>query len=174
MLTEIELQALVQRLERLEASAQLRAGWLQGSDERAKWAERELERMSERLQDLHERWEGQKVRIDRILGTCDDLLKRFEAWKAVGNEMGADVNRIDEDMSSCLTLISTHTGMFDTVYERVDDVEARLERHTQMLAHLTEMAGTLKEFMVEVKRILDIRPASELPGDEVPPASVQT
>ena len=40
--------------------------------------------------------EGQRVRIDRLLGGIDDLQKRFEAWKAVGNEMGATVAALQQ------------------------------------------------------------------------------
>lgn len=40
--------------------------------------------------------EGTKVRIERMLGTLDDLLKRFEAWKQIGNEMGETVKALQE------------------------------------------------------------------------------
>lgn len=49
------------------------------------------QRLSEELQGLRENFNGQKTRIDRQVGTMDDLLKRFEAWKTVGNEMGEEL-----------------------------------------------------------------------------------
>jgi hypothetical protein len=167
MLTETELESLKQRVELLESQVEVQRRKTSG----------ELERMSTRLQESHERWEGQKVRIDRILGTCDDLLKRFEAWKTVGNEMGQDVITLQEDSASMMTLLNTHTRMFDNAVERMDEHDERLERHRQMLAHMTELANTLKEFMHDIQRILDIRPGGSgergdaLHGDDLDPGS---
>jgi len=139
MTSETEIADLRQRLELVEST--LAGHRLKSSNE--------LERMSTRLQESHERWEGQKVRIDRILGTCDDLLKRFEAWKTVGNEMGEQVN-------DHAKVINTHTRMFDNAVERLDEHDERLERHYQMLTHFTELANTLKTFMREVQQILGV------------------
>jgi len=146
MTSETEIADLRQRLELVEST--LAAHRLKSSNE--------LERMSTRLQESHERWEGQKVRIDRILGTCDDLLKRFEAWKTVGNEMGEQVN-------DHAKVINTHTRMFDAAVERfeghadrLDGHDERLGRHYQMLTHFTELANTIKTFMREVQQILGV------------------
>jgi len=195
---EKQLQDLVQRIELLEATAQLRKGWLQGSDERLKAIDRRLDslvvghtdlssmlgaataegasweevvnrkfqqiqeeqlRLSTRLQDSHERWEGQKIRIDRILGTCDDLLKRFEAWKTVGNEMGETVNN--------------HQAMLKDLTEVAQSLNERLDVHREMLDALVALGKDVGQFMREIQRILAIEPPlvpAEPPGDgSVPP-----
>jgi chromosome segregation ATPase len=116
-------------------------------------------RLSTRLQDSHERWEGQKTRIDRILGTCDDLLKRFEAWKTVGNEMGETVNNHQ-------AVLQAHTELFKSLNER-------LELHRAMLDALAALGKDVGQFMREIQRILAIDPPlvpAEPPGDgSVPP-----
>jgi hypothetical protein len=111
--------------------------------------------VAQELQMTHQRWEGQKVRIDRILGTCDDLLKRFEAWKTVGNEMGRDVVALQK-------VVNTHTTMFDSIIERQD-------LQSKMLGNLVTMADDMRAFMREVQSILGTskpEPTSSHPGDE--------
>jgi len=164
MTSETEIADLRQRLELVEST--LAAHRLKSSNE--------LERMSTRLQESHERWEGQKVRIDRILGTCDDLLKRFEAWKTVGNEMGETVNRQGEDIGSCMTLLNTHTRMFDQTVEVTDALNARMDTHREMLETFSAMAEDLKGFMREVQQILGVKDEDRTDLAAVEPGSERT
>lgn len=53
--------------------------------------ERRIEQLEEALRMTRGMVEGSRVRVDRLLSTIDDLLKRFEAWKEIGNEMGETV-----------------------------------------------------------------------------------
>lgn len=62
--------------------------------------ERHNQDIARRLTELEMRTEGMRVRIDRIVGTTEDLLKRFEAWKSVGNEMGQDVMQLMDQVKT--------------------------------------------------------------------------
>jgi hypothetical protein len=58
--------------------------------------EKRLDQLEDTLRLTRGMVEGQHIRIDRMLGTLDDLLKRFEAWKQIGNEMGELVKTLQD------------------------------------------------------------------------------
>src|SRR5262245_60788410 len=99
------------------------AGMVRGLKERSEKIERELARLDVRMQDIAEIWRGVKYRIDRQTGTLDDLLRRFEAWKTVGNELGEQVN--------------AH--------------EQRLERHSKMHESALKALQDVKQVLTEIK-----------------------
>jgi hypothetical protein len=88
----------------------------------------------ERIQAWSERWRGMGERIERTQGSVEDLLKRFEAWKVTGNELGQQV----DDHHKVLNI---HTKMFD-------DQIATNERITGLFV---EARGMLDELLDVVR-----------------------
>jgi len=95
------------------------------------------------VQGWTERWEGTKVRIDRMTGTVDDLLQRFEAWKTVGNEIGAQMQALTET-------VKTHHEILD--------------RHTELHSRMGSYMTAVKEMLDEMRAAVVGEPKPEPPG----------
>lgn len=97
---------------------------------------RRIDVLEQRIIDTMSRTEGQRVRIERILSTVEDLLKRFEAWKVIGNEMGQNVNGVIESVEAMRELLHTHHEMWEkqselnkAMKELAEEVRMRLTVH---------------------------------------------
>jgi uncharacterized coiled-coil DUF342 family protein len=88
--------------------------------------ERRIDQLEEALRMTRGTVEGTKVRIDRLLGTIDDLLKRFEAWKEIGNEMG-------ETVEAMQAVQGNHEGLWEQQQKANKLVERFMEETEAML-----------------------------------------
>lgn len=96
--------------------------------------EEELLRLRARIQDVAENFGGQKLRIDRQVGTMDDLLKRFEAWKSIGNEMGEELK------------VLTNT---------VVPIGDRVQTHAEILTVHTNNIRIFKDFLSDLRELVE-------------------
>ena len=102
----------------------------------AKKIDGELERLEARIIEIHDIWRGVKHRVDRQVGTMDDLLKRFEAWKTIGNNMQEQLKAIADALAAQGDSNNASQALFANHSEQLKLLSLGLAAHTEVLKEL--------------------------------------